>query len=72
VEIWKHFGEGLEWLADLFNVIFRTVKMPMSGELVQSSRFIRTKVIFKIVIITKALNCLATLSSSGKGSLRGN
>ena len=29
VEIWKCFGEvGVEWLTDLFNVIFRTVKMP--------------------------------------------
>jgi len=29
VEIWKYLEEkGLEWLTELFNVIFRTVKMP--------------------------------------------
>ena len=29
VEVWKCLGEeGLEWLAELFNVIFRTTKMP--------------------------------------------
>ena len=29
VEIWKCLGEeGLDWLTELFNVIFRTVKMP--------------------------------------------
>ena len=29
VEVWKCLGEdGLEWLTELFNVIFRTVKMP--------------------------------------------
>jgi len=29
VEIWKCLGEvGVEWLTELFNVIFRTVKMP--------------------------------------------
>jgi len=29
VEIWKRLGEeGVEWLTELFNVIFRTVKMP--------------------------------------------
>ena len=29
VEVWKFMGEvGLEWLTELFNVIFRTAKMP--------------------------------------------
>jgi len=29
VEVWKCLGEeGLEWLMELFNVIFRTAKMP--------------------------------------------
>jgi len=29
VEVWKCLGEeGLEWLLELFNVIFRTAKMP--------------------------------------------
>jgi len=29
VEIWKSLGEeGIDWLTDLFNVIFRTVKIP--------------------------------------------
>ena len=29
VKIWKCLGEvGLDWLTELFNVIFRTVKMP--------------------------------------------
>jgi len=29
VEVWKCLGEeGLKWLAKLFNVIFRTAKMP--------------------------------------------
>jgi len=29
VEIWKCLGEkGLEWLTELFNVIFRTIRMP--------------------------------------------
>ena len=29
VEIWKCLGEeGIEWLMELFNVIFRTAKMP--------------------------------------------
>jgi len=29
VEVWKCLGEkGLEWLPELFNVIFRTAKMP--------------------------------------------
>jgi len=29
VEVWKCLGEeGLKWLTELFNVIFRTVKMP--------------------------------------------
>ena len=29
VEIWKCLGEkGLNWLTELFNIIFRTVKMP--------------------------------------------
>ena len=29
VEAWKCLGEvGLDWLSELFNVIFRTVKMP--------------------------------------------
>ena len=29
VEVWKSLGEeGLEWLTELFNVIFRTAKMP--------------------------------------------
>jgi len=29
VEVWKCLGEaGLEWLSELFNVIFRTAKMP--------------------------------------------
>jgi len=29
VEIWKYLGEhGVEWLTDLFNVIFRYAKMP--------------------------------------------
>ena len=29
VEVWKCLGEeGLEWLTELFNVIFRTAKMP--------------------------------------------
>ena len=29
VEIWKCLGEkGLDWLTELFNVTFRTVKMP--------------------------------------------
>jgi len=29
VEVWKFLGEvGLEWLTELFNVIFRTAKMP--------------------------------------------
>ena len=29
VEVWKFMGEvGLEWLTELFNVIFRTTKMP--------------------------------------------
>ena len=28
-EVWKCLGEeGLEWLTELFNVIFRTAKMP--------------------------------------------
>jgi len=29
VEVWKYLGKaGLEWLSELFNVIFRTAKMP--------------------------------------------
>ena len=29
VEVWKCLGdEGLEWLTELFNVIFKTAKMP--------------------------------------------
>ena len=29
MEVWKCLGEaGLEWLSELFNVIFRTAKMP--------------------------------------------
>ena len=29
VEVWKCLGEvGLDWLTKLFNVIFRTVRMP--------------------------------------------
>ena len=29
MEVWKCLSEeGLEWLTDLFNVIFRTAKMP--------------------------------------------
>ena len=29
VEVWKCLGEeGLEWLTQLFNVIYRTAKMP--------------------------------------------
>ena len=29
VKVWKFMGEvGLEWLTELFNVIFRTAKMP--------------------------------------------
>ena len=29
VEVWKYLGEeGLEWLTELFNVIFRMAKMP--------------------------------------------
>jgi len=29
MEVWKCLGEeGLEWLTELFNVIFRTAKMP--------------------------------------------
>ena len=29
MEIWKCLGkEGLEWLMELFNAIFRTIKMP--------------------------------------------
>ena len=29
VEVWKCLGEeGLKWLVELFNVIFRTAKMP--------------------------------------------
>ena len=29
MKVWKCFGEkGLEWLTKLFNVIFRTAKMP--------------------------------------------
>jgi len=29
MEIWKCLGEeGLEWLTELFNVIFSTIKMP--------------------------------------------
>ena len=52
MEVWNCLGEeGMEWLADLFNVIFRTVKMPKIGGLVQSSLCTRTKVIFRIVII---------------------
>jgi len=52
VEVWKCLGEkGLEWLKELSKVIFRTAKMPENGGLVQSSPCIRTKVIFKIVII---------------------
>jgi len=29
VKVWKRLGEeGLDWLTELFNVIFRTAKMP--------------------------------------------
>jgi len=29
MEVWKCLGEeGLKWLAELFNIIFRTAKMP--------------------------------------------
>jgi len=40
-------------------VIFRTVKLPNEWRTSTVIPFIGTKVIFKIVIITKALNCLA-------------
>jgi len=50
MEVWKYLGEeGLEWLIELFDVIFRTVTV--NGDLVQSSYYTRTKVIFRIVII---------------------
>jgi len=53
VEVWKCLGEErLEWLTELFNIIFRTAKMPReNGGLVQSSLCTRTNGIFKIVII---------------------
>jgi len=29
VEVWKHLGEvRVNWLTELFNIIFRTTKMP--------------------------------------------
>jgi len=62
VEIWKCLGEeGLEWLTELFNVILGPLRCPANVESVQSSRFTRTRVIFKIVMIIKVLNCLVTL-----------
>ena len=62
VEIWKCLSEaGLDWLMGLFNVIFRTVRCLMNGGLVHLFRFIRTRVISRIVIIIVALNCLVTL-----------
>jgi len=52
VKIWKCLGEvGLDWLTELFNVIFRTVKIPNEWKTSTVSCFIRTRVTSKIVII---------------------
>jgi len=50
--------EGIEWLTKLFNVIFRTVKMPFKSRTSTLIPLIRTRVISKIVIIIEVLNCL--------------
>ena len=35
VEVWKSLGEdGVAWLTDFFNVIFKTAKMPQEWSLV--------------------------------------
>ena len=62
VEIWKCLGKrGIEWLTDLFNVIFMMAMMPVNGELVQSFSCSRKRMIFRIVIIIEVLNYLALL-----------
>jgi len=57
VEVWKCLGEvGLDWLAELFNVIFRTIRMPSEWRIAQLTRFIRTKVMSKTEITIEVLN----------------
>ena len=62
VYLWR-FRSGwvnlLEWLTDLFNVIFRSAKMPREWRTSTMTPCTRTKEIFKIVIIIEVLNYLA-------------
>jgi len=60
VEIWKCLGEeGVEWLMELFNVICRTVKMHSEWRTRTVTPLYKNKGVFRIVIITEALSCLA-------------
>ena len=62
VDIRKCLGEErLGWLMKLFNVIFRTAKIPYKWRLSRIIPLSRTRVIFKIVIIIEILNYVVTL-----------
>ena len=60
IEIRKCFSEeGVKWLTKLFNVIFRTTKMPNGWRTnIIVLLYKITREIFKIVIIIKVLNYL--------------
>jgi len=52
VKVLKCLGElGVDWLTQLFNVTFRTAKMPREWGTSTISRYIMTRVMSKIVII---------------------
>ena len=54
VELWKCLGEeGLKWLAEFSNVIFRTAKMPREWRFSTVIPLYKNKRIFRIVIIIR-------------------
>ena len=62
VEVWKCLGEAsLEWLSELFNVIFRTAKMPREWRASAVIPLYKNKGKFKTVIILGVSSCSVTL-----------
>ena len=62
VEVWKSLGEeGLTWLTNFFNVIFKTAKMPQEWRHSTLIHCIKIKEMLKTVTTIGALSYLVTL-----------
>lgn len=58
IEFWNNIGEeGIEWLAELLNVISRWRRCPKLGDRVWWFRCIRTRVTFRIATIIVVSRC---------------